>query len=411
MKLRRSKTEFKIPKEILPMEGFDNQIDKLFVRMIQLEVEESIWLLVSIDITSLKETFINNLRKLIAKRYNINIDNIWISVTHTFSVPHISNDFSKDNKQSEKSRLLFASLMVAVENAIEQLHENYIEVTPFFAKGNTQLGLNRNLWTNSGWWLGPNESGKVASEINSIVFKDPENRIQGRIVQVSIPSSITQDVNNHTGKPISGDLFGQTASLLEADETVCILLLGQAADQMPRDKIVYETVDKEGLRIEVDRSEMAEKVLAETSNRLKEDIQKIDEHLNNVDERLNIHTYSFQCNQQYIPRLSELKPDTRYQFKNIEDKKDFPVFQVKIGELNIIGIQAEVPACFKENISFFEQELIIATMINGGAKYLVPKEWYHARKYQAMNSIYAEGSYEKIILEIQSILNESRERK
>ena len=134
MKLRRSKMEFKIPKEILPMEGFSNQIDKLFVRMIQLEVEESVWLLVSIDITSLKETFIDSLRKLIANRCNIDIDNIWISVTHTFSVPHISSDFSKDNKQAEKSRLLFASLMVAVENAIEQLHENYIEVTPFFAK-------------------------------------------------------------------------------------------------------------------------------------------------------------------------------------------------------------------------------------------------------------------------------------
>lgn len=409
MKLSRAKARVVVPDSLLPMEGFGYQLDELYVRLLRVDDGNIAWLLVSLELTSLKDGLLDRLKDYLAEACQLSPENIWISVTHTFSVPHISDDWSLETEKSQKSQVLFEHLMAAVRLASQKLSGSHTEVSISYATGETLLGLNRDLKTKKGWWLGPNPAGQIASQMNGLVFTDLAGQIQARVLQVSVPSSILQDVNGKQGKPISGDLFGQTAQLVEEDGSLCILLLGSAADQMPKAKSVFDTLDFQGKLVQKDFSDQAEERLRLACTDLTNHIRCMDKSLVSLSSTLEVENYSLDCPRQVLPRLTDLRPDASYCYQVLEGTKKFFIAIVKIGGVTLVGLQVEVPARFLEDLALEGRPMMVVTMINGGAKYLVPSQSYDERRYQAMNAFYAQGSYENVIQELRGLL-ESEEK-
>ena len=74
---------------ILPLEGFTRVNDPLHVRALVLETDRRI-VLVSVEVTSLPEPISAAWRQRIAQRAGTDLENVWLTLTHSFAGPHIA---------------------------------------------------------------------------------------------------------------------------------------------------------------------------------------------------------------------------------------------------------------------------------------------------------------------------------
>lgn len=96
-----AKQEITIPKDLLPIDGFEEIHSPLYIRMIYLQ-ENIEFLMVSIEMTSLIGHYVPLIKQWIVEKMLINPENIWITVTHTFAAPHLMEDISDSLKQEKK---------------------------------------------------------------------------------------------------------------------------------------------------------------------------------------------------------------------------------------------------------------------------------------------------------------------
>ena len=88
MKLGIGKSIIKIEDDMLPLENFHSIHDELHLRLIWLK-DKIDCILVSLEMTSLREYEIENIKNKIYKETLVNKEHIIITVTHSFSSPHI----------------------------------------------------------------------------------------------------------------------------------------------------------------------------------------------------------------------------------------------------------------------------------------------------------------------------------
>ena len=143
---------------ILPFDEFDVVRDPLYMRAVVFQNPDgSRACLLSVDATSMRDDA--PLRAAVAQAVQCREDDVWVTVTHTFSVPHVrtpehlASDAERDRNVLLAERLA-ETARTACSDALADLAPAHFET----ARGRCSVNANRDVETPEGWWLGVNTS-------------------------------------------------------------------------------------------------------------------------------------------------------------------------------------------------------------------------------------------------------------
>lgn len=408
LKVGSAKEKLLFPKDFFPVENFSYIHDDLYVRVLYLEANQP-FILLSFELTSLREYVIEELKKRISKQTDIPFKNIWICVTHTFSAPHSRSvdalekgDLTMKQKNKVFCDILYSSAKKAVTLAIQQKQIAYVG----FGHGFCSVNVNRDISTKDGWWLGANDLGMSDKSVPIIKFENKQHHTIALLYSYDVQSSIMEGSLQKDGRyAVTSDLTGVTSQYIESqyDNCVAMYIVGAAGDQAPLFQAKHHIIDKEGQIQVTDIHEDGFVFVKALGTKLATQVIRACERIKTVPymgKIQNIQT-QFICPGQKIRDRQELKPTHHYNYLNDQDQM-VGVEIIQFGYIVIVGVQPELSSVTAMDIrkqSPFPITMIL-TMVNGGAKYMPDQISYDRITYEAMNSKFAKGSAEMLTEQI-----------
>lgn len=386
------KSEIVLTDEILPLEHFTYRHDPLFSRVLIIEANQA-FVFISLDLTSLQDYAITAIKERIIQIYNVSFDHIFIGVTHTFSAPHTrSLQTLKQASESiqEKNQTYLRILVEAVAQGVQKAKESIQPVCIEYQFVQEDCNVNRDIELREGYWLGQNPEAYSNNTVPIVKLLTDSGKILSIIYSIDVQSSI---VNQLDRAAISGDLIGSISQKIErAYECIALFMLGAAADQAPR------------------VSEFSEDALEELASKVASDMIV---QLKNNGTRLKgvfyLKKLMITVKGQVMPDMRKLKPIRTYHFAPSIDR-EVEVSVLTCNELAMVMMKPEITSVIGDQIK--EQSpypiTLVATMVNGGQKYMADAESYQNFTYEAMNSMFACGSAELVCQEISKALREGR---
>lgn len=389
-----------IPESIFPMEGFGKKLDDLHARVFIFKAQKN-WVVVSLEMTSLQDYEIDILKENIKNLLHVEKESIWITVTHTFSAPHIRSVHALQDDFIKKKNTVYSN---AIENAVEaaclKAVQSMKEVVVGYGQGQCNINRNRDIETNEGWWLGKNSEGFSDMALPVITFKDKADNVIAVLYNYDMQSSVMDGVCLDDGtRLITSDVVGKASRFIEENNnTVAIYLLGAAGDQIPQLKAIEKSVI-DGKLVEINYKEKGYEFVEELGKKLGKQVISVMSAITYRDSLVMKHQKDFcQCNGQKAPKnMKELRPVREYNFEEDGVYKT-PIELIRIDDLAIIALQPEI--CSQTAYQIRRESLfpftMVVTMVNGGAKYMADAKSYERITYEAMNSKFAKGSAEKV---------------
>lgn len=237
--------------------------------------------------------------------------------------------------------------------------------------------INRDIEQKEGYWLGENPEGYSNKTVPIIKFSTSSENILAIIYSLDIQSSIVESIDRNA---VSSDLMGLTTQIIEEFfDCTALFMLGASADQIPR---IGETVGFQSLKVQA----------SDLANLL---ISQIKEKGKTMNGKIQLETFSIKVEGQEIPGRRALKPTRNYTFIP-SSKRSVDISLITMNDLAIVMMRPEITSNIGKIIQEQSPYLVtmIATMINGGQKYMADKSSYDCFTYEAMNSMVARGSAE-----------------
>lgn len=202
---------------VLPFDGFDLELDPLHMRTVVFQNPDgSRACLLSVDATSMRDDA--PLRSAAARTVDCTEDQVWVSVTHTFSVPHVRTpEHLADDAERARNVLLSARLVAATEDACAQAMLALQPVRLMTACGACDINANRDVLTPDGWWLGIDPQGFSDHSVRVLrVVSIRDGASIATFFSADVQSSVTQGQRDGQGNVlVSADLAGYASSLLD----------------------------------------------------------------------------------------------------------------------------------------------------------------------------------------------------
>lgn len=149
-----SKNELIFSEAFFPTEGFVSQAHPLHVRALVIGQTEP-FVLVSLEMTSLPDDEVTPLREAAAACAGTTAERVWITVTHTFSAPHLMPDhLLKTEKEKQNKAVLRSLLLGAVRKTIKDAAETAKDAYLTIRQGQSAVVCSRNIELPEGWWAG-----------------------------------------------------------------------------------------------------------------------------------------------------------------------------------------------------------------------------------------------------------------
>lgn len=396
------KAEIRLDRGIFPWEDFHGSHDPLHVRTVFLQKGERV-LLVSLELTSIPDEQVEVLKKAICDRWNFKRRNIWISVTHTFSAPHLlPPHMLTDEEMKRKREKIRAAVQNSVMEAVRQAVENAEAAALGIGLGCCQVNVNRDVETAEGWWIGRDELGPSDKALHVIRIDSlVTNRPIALLYHYAVQSSVTDLARDPQGrKLVSSDLTGYASTCIEenAGAPVALYLMGAAGDQAPQKKADGETPPETAFRYVEELGSILAKEVLRVSGRTE----------TAATEDLHLLCASVLCPAQKMnPDIRSLRPCRNYTFE-ADGEKETGISLIQTGDIVLIGVQPELGCYTALEIkagSRFRYTLPV-TMVNGAAKYMASAEAYDRCTYEAMNSPFAKGAAEILCGETAELLKQ-----
>jgi hypothetical protein len=362
--------------------------------------------LISIEMTSLREYVIEEIKSIVMNQLDISNEEIWVTVTHTFSVPHTRSEEALakgDMKVIEQNKLLCQSIYDAVSKAVGQLEARLEPVKIGFGNAFSTVNVNRDVETAAGWWLGANDMGISDHCVPIIKIENSSGKVLGILYSFDVQSSIMEGAKNDAGVlEITSDLVGMTSQTIEQqiNGSVALFLLGTAGDQAPLFKASHNLVNVNG-NIMIENVNLNGYVLENALGK------KLADSVLHASLRINcttilgnlLHNESqITLPGQLLPtNMHDLQPTRNYQFK-VAPPVTQPIKILAFGNMVFVAVQPELSSltgmAIKKASPF--PFTMVMTMVDGLAKYLVDQSGYDRMTYEAMNSMFASGAAEKM---------------
>ncbi len=415
------KAEICLPEVFAPnREGFTKRLDPLYVRVILLRGDDSASAaVVSLELTSLmsgSETLKERVRGITGAEH------VWITVSHTFSAPHIGIADGQDagpgvpggpppmspEERAEQARQTEA-LLSAVDAAANQAVGSLSEAVMYSAYGRSTVNTGRDVETKDGWWLAEGSDAYADHTLPVVFFETPENAPIAVLYNFPVQSSVLDHaVMPDGGFAVSGDLAGRASAYLEEKYPVALFLCGAAGDQAPRQKASADLLQPDGTLRHMERG--AEGIAIK--NALGEELAAavLAARIGAIQQTAAVRISS-------INRLfsvpAKVMPDRReISARKVPDYRENGTTQsnvelLRIGSLALIGVKPELSASIGaliRNGSPFPCTMV-ATMVNGGAKYMADREGFDHISYAAQNSPFGRGAAELLGQQALTMLN------
>ena len=392
--------------DLLGMEGFMPGEDDVHVRALYVKSAQE-WLVVSFEMTSIREYEITTLKDLLCKQTAIDQEHIWLCVTHNFSVPHTrsQNAIQKDATLREKNIRYCEAIETAALQAATQALYTQEEAVLHYSFGHCELNVQRDIYTKNGWWIGKDPDGFHDTVLPLIAFRSKEGSLIGVLYSYDMQSSVMDGVQEENGtRLICTDITGYTSLMIEKElDTVALYVLGAAGDQAPRHKVHETIVSEEGNMIHLTHKGMAKSYIVQQGSELANQVLKaLSEAKTMLPAELRCETMTLHYKGQKIAEdIRSLSPCKEYAFQT-DKQEDIPIEIITAGEVAIIGIQPELCSRTASEIRKASPYpfTMIVTMVNGGAKYMPDQTAYERITYEAMNSKFAKGSAEALCEQI-----------
>lgn len=376
--------------EDLPLEGFSLGPDRLAARALLLRAERPL-LLLSLEMTSLPARAVARCKERAARLAALAPEEVLVSVTHTFSCPHIPPE-AHTEEDDRRARCLFALLDRAVDAAVQGAVASCGPATVHRGEAPCGLNVNRNLQTPRGWWLGRNEQ-EYSDHTLRCVALCREGRPIAALLNYDCQPSVLDQVRARDGaRPISGDLAGAAMQALEAQYPglVAIYLPGAAGDQAPLLRGLDPEAGGPGLPFE-EAHPIARALggyLAACAGRLIRQGEAAEAGPLCLCRR----TVALP-EQEMRYRTPELTPHLRYDFSPTGRTLPAPLILFRLAGAPVLLTAPELNSSFGRRLrEVLGPRALIGTLVDGGMKYLPEESDYRRITYTAMNTFLGQGS-------------------
>lgn len=412
------KEEILLKEEYLVIEEFAIVHRALDVRAIMIESQKK-FAFISIEMTSLPEKEIEEIKNRIVEVVPLEKENIWVSCTHTFSAPHLLPDFilmeqEKIEKKSEYRRAIQDAAVAAIQKARDRM----TKITLRFGTAFCEINTARDVELEDGWWIGETGKGLVNHEVQTLRLDNEDGKPIAVIFNYAIQSSVLDGSTlSAGGKAVSPDIAGTACDYVERKyrkpNAVALFLLGAAGDQVPVKKSISETFVN-GERVRKDRHEEGFKICEKLGMSLGEAVYASAEKSKPIP---GICPISIDRKQIKVPakemqrNLKDLRPVKEFTYVSAGDSIT-EVEVVTLGDLAIVGVKPELNCITATAIKACSpyKNTWIATMVNGASKYMADKSSYDRFTYEAQNSPFGKGAAEILMKESIQMLNEMKEK-
>lgn len=382
------KAEIRFLAEDLPLKAFTGIHDAIHARVLLLQSELRL-ALVSIELTSLPEQAIRHFQAVCSGAAGVDAEHVLVSVTHTFSAPHIPMKIKTDAEQALAARM-YARIDAALTEAAEKAAASLADAAVRYGEASCCLNVNRNVPTPEGWWTGRNEdafSDHTVRVVELLHGQAPFARLLNYDIQ---PSVMDQSEAAQGGRLISGDLAGAACRALEqASGVTAFFLPGCAGDQAPLARAVQAGTDLHEAGFVL--AEQFGLYLAERA--AKAAMRPVE------GPALALRTVTARLPEQQMKyETKQLRPHTEYSFDLTGADVEVPLTLVRLGDVELLATTPELNSSFGEKLrELLGRRLLIVTLVNGAVKYLPEAKDFERITYTAMNTKLGPGSGEAFL--------------
>ena len=150
MRAGASTKTLRFPQDFFPTEGFSRQLSALCARVLVLEDEARVALLV-LEMTSIPPEEIDTLGAIL--REETGARDAFVLASHTFSAPHFMPDERLDQAGLAKKRQLQALVAQATREAAREAVQRLCEAFPAVGAQECRVNSARDVETPAGWWV------------------------------------------------------------------------------------------------------------------------------------------------------------------------------------------------------------------------------------------------------------------
>ena len=400
MKTGSSRCEIVFPESFFPAEGFVEQVHPLYVRSLILGDGQP-FVYVSIEMTSLPDDEVAVLRSAAAEKAGTACDHVWITVTHTFSAPHIMPDhILKEEADREHKRVLRQILLDAVASSVERAAGNREEAVLTLTQGESNVVASRDIELEEGWWIGCGGSGPADKTLTVLKWQSGD-KLLAVLMHLNLQSSVLDGTGAADGKCVSGDLAGVACAALEKryPGAVALFMIGAAGDTAPVSRAKGYLPQADGGWMEQDLHEAGVAIAERLGEQLAQETSAIMKLPGDtlagapILEDATVIVPAKKMNR----NLHELKPVRSCEWEP-DGENEQPISVLTLGDLALVGVRPELTYASDQRIkreSPFRYTLV-TTLVNGGAKYMADRSCYERCMYEAINSPFGPGAAERL---------------
>ncbi|MFT4081685.1 MAG: hypothetical protein QM638_03790 [Nocardioides sp.] len=395
------KSAIGIADSLLPTsDGFTTVHDDLYVRVLLAQNGSTKTAIVVLDLTSISASAIASIRSVITDKAGVPSANIIVTVTHTFSAPHVF-----DTSPQAWIDAILAAATSATDDAVAGLQTAKVG----YGAGTCDVNVNRNVETNAGYWLGTNESLPSDKTVGVARFEDTDGNPIALLVNYNVQSSVMMESTMANGDlPITPDLAGAAMSHVEDaydGEVVSLFIAGATGDQSPAFRTKRGVVDIDGNWSEVDAQDDGWLLLTVQGERLGTEIVRVSETITpSKDATVSALTATIN-----LPVMANGHPDaptTSYDF-TATDTADIPLWLLRIGEGAIAGVSPELSTSTTLKVKHGSpfKHTFVASMFEGGDKNMADRWNFAHVTYEAVDGRHVPGNAEKVAKRLDHLLN------
>lgn len=396
--------EIALTQALLPQrENFTRILDPLHVRVVLLQADTSA-VIVSLELTSLMGG-VDTLRRQVGAWTDTDPDHVWITVSHTFSAPHIQAGTNgpgprQSPEEQAQSTAQTEALLSAVEAACKQAKASVRPARMGYGTGDCAVNAGRDVETVDGWWLGEGSTAFADKALLAIRLDALDGSPIALLYNYAIQSSVLDHAPmSDSGYVVSADLTGVACALEEKryPGAVAVFLCGAAGDQAPRQKASSAVLQPDGTLKSVERAEAGIAMKDSLGTELGEAVCAVADTIQAdlTDVTVSVHSRRFAVPAKVMPDRSEVYARREIQYE-AAGATQTDVDVLRIGPAVLVGVKPELSAATGVQIregSVFPLTMVV-TMVNGGAKYMADQLGCERITYAAQNGPFAPGAAE-----------------
>ena len=387
---------------LYPLGDFVSEHDPLCVRVLLMDNAVQRQAIAVVDLTSLTEEVIVRMKVILAGIANVTTMNTTIIASHSFSTPHIS--IAPEHAQDNIPQTL--AILVAFEDALRTASRRALDTLQparlGAGSGYCRIGVNRNIVTPQGWWLGADDSGYSDPHVGVLRIDGQDGQPLAVLMNYAVQPAVmdaSQCVSG--GRLISADLAGSATHCVETrygGKTVAFYLVGCAGDQVPYLQASRHIVHPDGSVGRTDIHEQGFTLVDLFGRRLGDEVVRVADAISTSEiSPLKLQRTAISLPKQaFSPRHQPTGPVKTFTWREIGPGK-MPVILMQWGNTVLIGVQPELSAstgAYMRSASPFPNTFIM-TMVDGADKYLPDSSNYDHFTYESRSSPYAPGAAEQ----------------